>query len=143
MKEPRAVFQALLDGVTGKKWSLLPELYAEDCVVEHPFLGFGQRMEGRDRIRKHFEFASGIPLQLRARNVVVHQTVDPEVIVAEFEYHGEVTTTGRTFVAPCIFVMRVRDGLIVESRDYANHLALAYVSGRVPELLSMLEKADS
>jgi ketosteroid isomerase-like protein len=31
-------------------------------------------------------------------------------------------------------VLRVRDGLIVESRDYSDHLALAAASGRLAEL---------
>jgi ketosteroid isomerase-like protein len=60
---------------------------------------------------------------MTARNVVVHQTADPEVIVAEFEYAGRNTETGRDFVVPNVFVMRVREGRIVESRDYAHHRA--------------------
>lgn len=46
-------------------------------------------------------------------------------IVAEFDYHGRVTTTRRTFTASNIFVLRVRDGRIVSSRDYHNHHVLA------------------
>jgi hypothetical protein len=38
-----------------------------------------------------------MPLELRARNITVHQTSDPEVIVAEWDYDGLVTTTGRSF----------------------------------------------
>jgi hypothetical protein len=37
---------------------------------------------------------------------------------------------------PDIFVYRVRDGLVVHSRDYHDHLALAGLLGRVPELLA-------
>lgn len=43
------------------------------------------------------------------------------MIIAEFEYEGRNTETGREFVVPNIFVLRVRDGRIVESRDYAHH----------------------
>jgi hypothetical protein len=38
-----------------------------------------------------------MPLELKARNITVHQTSDPEVIVAEWDYDGLVTTTGRSF----------------------------------------------
>ena len=31
--------------------------------------------------------------------------------------------------------IRVRDGLIVESRDYADHLAFAAATGRLPALV--------
>jgi uncharacterized protein len=137
--EPREVFQALVYGVTQRKFDELPDLYAEDTVVEHPFLGPGQRLEGREALREHFAAAAPLPLKLEARDVAVHQTADPEVIVVEFVYDGIITTTGQTFSLPAIFVMRIRDGLIVESRDYGNHLALAHATGRVPELLAMFD----
>jgi uncharacterized protein len=137
--EPREVFQALVDGVTQQRWDELPALYAENTVVEHPFLGRGQRMEGREALRAHFAAARPLPLKLDARDIEVHQTTDPEVIVAEFVYDGIVTTTGQTFSVPNIFWMRIRDGLIVESRDYGNHLALAHATGRVPELLARFD----
>jgi ketosteroid isomerase-like protein len=35
-------------------------------------------------------------------------------------------------------VLRVRDGLIVTSRDYTNHLALARGTGRLPQLVEAL-----
>jgi uncharacterized protein len=137
--QPRDVFLALVDGVTQRRWDELPALYAENTVVEHPFLGRGQRMEGREALRAHFAAARPLPLKLGARDIVVHQTSDPEVVVAEFVYDGTVTTTGETFSVPNIFVMRIRDGLIVESRDYGNHLALAHATGRVPELLARFD----
>ncbi|MFA1544141.1 nuclear transport factor 2 family protein [Actinomadura monticuli] len=65
------------------------------------------------------------PLELRAWNAVVHDTADPEVIVAEFDYDGRVTATGRTFRVANLQVLRVRDGLIVETRDYHDHPGLA------------------
>ena len=52
------------------------------------------------------------------------------MIVAEFEYAGRVTSTGRSFIVPNILVIRVRDGKIVASRDYHNHALLAEVLGR-------------
>ncbi|MFC6879206.1 nuclear transport factor 2 family protein [Actinomadura yumaensis] len=122
---PRAVFQRLIDGVTGRRYAELPLLYAEDAVVTHPFAAPASRLVGRAGLRAHFARVPELPIEMRARDVVVHETADPEVIVAEFAYEGRVTTTGRAFTVPNIFVMRVRDGLIVESRDYAHHAAFA------------------
>ena len=45
--------------------------------------------------------------------------------VAEYDYDGLVTTTGRSFQVSNIQVSRVRDGQIVTSRDYHNHPVLA------------------
>ncbi|MGI5330700.1 nuclear transport factor 2 family protein [Actinomadura nitritigenes] len=120
---PRAVLQRLIDGVTARRPDGLPQLYAEDAVVVHPFARPASRLEGREALREHFAQLETLPVEMTARNVVVHQTADPEVIVAEFEYAGRNTETGRDFVVPNVFVMRVRDGRIVESRDYAHHQA--------------------
>ncbi|TDB86869.1 DUF4440 domain-containing protein [Actinomadura sp. KC216] len=120
---PRAVFQRLIDGVTAGRPDALPRLYAEDAVVVHPLARPATRLEGREALREHFARLETLPVEMRARNVVVHQTADPEVIIAEFEYEGRNTETGRAFVVPNIFVLRVRDGRIVESRDYAGHHA--------------------
>lgn len=136
---PREVFGRLLDSVTGRKWADLPGLYAEEAIVEHPFAATtAARLEGREQIRAHFAAGATMPLEMRADNVVIHETADPEVIIAEFDYHGLVTTTGRTFTVHNIFVLRVRDGLIVESRDYVNHLALAAAFDRLPQLVAAL-----
>ena len=130
---PRQVFDRLLEGVTGRRWDDLPALYAEDTVVEHPFdlSGRSRRIEGREGIRAHFATAADLPIEMTARDVVVHETADPEVVVAEFAYDVRVTTTGRRFTAPCIFVLRVRDGEIVASRDYANHVLFSDVYAAV------------
>jgi ketosteroid isomerase-like protein len=58
------------------------------------------------------------------------------VVIAEFDYHGRVTTTGHTFRVANIQVLRVRDGRIVSSRDYHDHLALAAAVGRLQGLVS-------
>jgi uncharacterized protein len=83
-----------------------------------------------------------MPMELKARNITVHQTSDPEVIVAEWDYDGLVTTTGRSFQVSNIQVSRVRNGQIVASRDYHNHLVLAEVLGRLPMLLTALANEE-
>ncbi|MCX5557572.1 nuclear transport factor 2 family protein [Streptomyces sp. NBC_00038] len=48
-------------------------------------------------------------------NITIHETTDPEVSVAEFEYQGTVAETGEPFALPGIFVLRVRDREIISS----------------------------
>lgn len=48
----------------------------------------------------------------------MHITGDPEVVIGEFEYHRCSANNPEPFVMPNIFVLRVRNGFIVESRDY-------------------------
>jgi ketosteroid isomerase-like protein len=58
------------------------------------------------------------------------------VVIGEFAYEGRITTTGRAFTVRNVFVLRVRDGLIVESRDHADHLAFAAATGRLDALVA-------
>src|SRR5262245_22752477 len=117
---PREVFLALVNGVADGRWDELPGLYAEQTHVTHPF--HPQRapaLRTRDELREHFRpTPAGPRLHRRPANITIHQTTDPEVIVAEFEYRGTVADTGEPFVLPGIFVLRVRNGEIVSSRDY-------------------------
>jgi ketosteroid isomerase-like protein len=134
---PRDVLMRLIGGVVEQRWAELPELYSEDAVVEHPFaMPAPTRLVGREALRTHFAAASQLPLRMQARNVVVHETADPEVVIGEFDYEGRVTTTGRSFLVGNIFVLRVREGLIVESRDYTNHFEFARARGRLDALLA-------
>jgi ketosteroid isomerase-like protein len=119
MVTPTQVFERLSAGIGSGDWSELHLLYAEDADVTMPFLRPEPgHIHGREQIRQHFTQAAGL-ISLRPADVRVLRTDDPEVIVAEYDYE-----TGGTRLAN-IQVLRVRDGLIVESRDYHNHAAIA------------------
>ena len=136
---PRHVLESLLQGISDGRWNDLADLYAEDAVVEQPFSPTPpRRLEGREAIRAHFATAAQGPLRLEAGNVVVHDTADPEVVIAEFDYDGRVATTGHTFRVANIQILKVRDGRIVASRDYHDHLALAAAVGRLQALAASI-----
>lgn len=124
---PRQVLDRLLGAISARAWASLPELYAEDAVVEQPFaLPRPIVLIGREQLRAHFAAAAAAPITLEVRNLVVHDTTDPEVVVAEFDYVARVgADSGEAFSLANIQVLRVRDGRIVASRDYHNHAALA------------------
>ena len=119
MSTPREVFQQLVDGMVGKKWEQLPELFAEDVVVFHPLsTGPEARIEGREKVREHFARMAGFDADLEIEDIVVYETTDPEVVVCEQTMRT--SFGGKEVSMPGIRVMRVRDGLIVSSRDYGN-----------------------
>jgi ketosteroid isomerase-like protein len=123
---PTEIATRLLDGISARRWEELAELYADDAVVELPFAAPGPtRLTGRADIHAHFVTAAAGPLAFIADHVLIHRTEDPEVVVSEFEYAGRVATTGKPFRFRNIQVVRVRDGKIVESRDYHDHRAIA------------------
>ena len=136
---PRQVVEALMRGISDGAWGELHKWYAADAVVEYPFaLPVPTRLDGIQAIEKYFAAAARLPLKLQMRNMIVHETADPEVVVAEWDYDGLVTTTGRSFQVSNIQVSRVRDGKIVGSRDYHNHVVLAEALGGLGPLLERL-----
>ncbi|MEU4519588.1 nuclear transport factor 2 family protein [Amycolatopsis sp. NPDC024027] len=126
------VFEQLVHGVAGKRWAELPDLYAEQTHVTHPFLPGAPVLRTRDELRKHFAAAEDLGVDFEVADLVTYQGTDPEVLIGEFAYQGDLGG-GRVRIAN-IFAMRVRDGLVVESRDYGDHLGVAGDTGRIPEL---------
>ena len=107
-----------MHGIADGKWAELDRLYADEAVVDYPFAQPSpMRLDGIGAIRRYFAAAARLPLQLKPRDMVVRETTDPEVVIAEWDYDGLVTTTGRAFQVSNIQVTRERDGRNVASRD--------------------------
>jgi uncharacterized protein len=115
-------------------------LLADDAVIEAPFAPPGR--PARYASREEFLTATeaeraNFPVRFEeVRDVVVHDTADPEVIVVEYTMVGVHTTTGHRASAPFIGVLRVRDGRVAGWREYQNHPAIAAALGRLPDLLA-------
>ena len=121
----------------------LAELYGAVTDVRHPFDPVGDvPMRTRGELREHFARVrlDGVE-RFEPVDACIHVTADPEVVVFEFAY--AISAHGTDFTVPCIFVIRVRDGQIVESRDYAHHLAMARGLGQLDALVSALAGAGS
>jgi ketosteroid isomerase-like protein len=126
---PRDVFvrqiQHVLDDDRGSQLALL----AEDCIWEFPFAegDFPRRMVGRDEIGRSmtplWEKTRGRGGKPESRVLSIHETTDAEVIVAEFDFLGP------NYRIPFVQVLRVRDGMIAELREYANPMIMARLYG--------------
>ena len=144
MRTPEETFRAMLDGAcrlqNGDRSQIdkLAEFYAEETDVRHPMAPLGDTpLLNREALRQHFAAAGQAGLAgFRVEDVRLHHTADPEVVIGEFTYRGD---TG--WAAPSIIVFRIRDGLIVESRDYIDHLGLARATNTVHVLCAQLTKA--
>jgi ketosteroid isomerase-like protein len=130
---PREVFECLHRAVQDDyDMDTQAALFAEDGVLEWPFApaGMARRIEGREAIRRVLGAAGERTRQTgrritEYRGVVVRETTDPEVIVAEFDLRGEMGATGDAYQLSFIQVLRVRNGQIVSMRDYFNPQAMA------------------
>jgi ketosteroid isomerase-like protein len=103
--------------------------FAADGVVEWPFRikGVPPRAEGREAIR-----AALAPAWERAQKanrriaghdrVVFHETIDPEVVIVEFDVFGE--TARGPFRQAMVYLLRIRNGRVVLLRDFIDTAAL-------------------
>ncbi|HEX4253474.1 MAG TPA: nuclear transport factor 2 family protein [Streptosporangiaceae bacterium] len=95
-------------------------LFAPDAVIEMPTAGPGtpKRLEGRAIIEEYSRRAvTGMHID-DFEDVAVHETADPEVVIAETVTRATLTATGESFTTPSIQVFRIRDGRIVLFRTY-------------------------
>jgi ketosteroid isomerase-like protein len=111
-------------------------LWAVDGTMEFPFApaGYPQRLEGRAAVAEYLRDYTG-HIDLRAiTSRTLHQTVDPHVVVVEFEVDGTAVRTGRPYRMRYISVITVLDGEIAGYRDYWNPVAAAEALGGAEDL---------
>jgi uncharacterized protein (TIGR02246 family) len=99
------------------------DLFAPDGAIELPFAppGVPSRLAGREAIREYSRHVKTLPLRLEDFEVVeLYQTLDPEVVIVEMHTKGTVTTTGKSFTATSVQILRIRDGHIVLFRDFPD-----------------------
>lgn len=128
-------FEAMRDGWLGGT-AAFDDLLAEDAVIETPFSPRSRpnRFDSKADFLAFAERTRGeLPFRFEeCRNVVVHETTDPEKIVVEYELAGIVLPTGQAASAAFIGVLRVRDGRVVLWREYQNTLAITEILGGLP-----------
>jgi uncharacterized protein len=104
------------------------DLFAADGVIELPFAGDGlpAKLSGQPAIREFSLRTEAAPMRIDdLREVAVHQTGDPEVVIVELDATVTLTSTGKRTAVRSIQVFRIRDGKIVLFRDYFNPNGLA------------------
>ena len=133
---PREAFERFRDMVLAGGAEGLESLLADDGVVEVPFAppGAPRRIEGREAFA-----ASAVPRRqalaehvrfTAVRDVVVHQTDDPEVAVVEYAVEGVRVADGLRAAAPFAVVVQVRNGEVVLWREYQDPAAMALTAAQ-------------
>jgi hypothetical protein len=140
-RSPRETIERFLAVAAHGSPDEMADLYAEDSVIEMPFgpqPGVPVRFEGREGPSGHrARFTKFLPAtQVTAVDLVsLHETADPEVVIVEYDLNAVAVPTGRSFTNRYVMVVRVRDGLIVHSRDYANPLGSAAAFGTLDRIV--------
>ncbi|RSM86015.1 nuclear transport factor 2 family protein [Kibdelosporangium aridum] len=115
---PREVFEKMRDyWVTGTEHYI----WAPDLVVETPF-GVTKRISGGENFREIARAGrAALPVTFTACNTIaIHDTIDPDVIVVEYELVATMNATGEEHSAQFIGVLTVRNGKVVHWREYQD-----------------------
>jgi ketosteroid isomerase-like protein len=120
----------LLDEALGlllaKDMSGFADLWAIDGTMEFPFAppGWPTRLDGREAVREYLRGYTDVYDIKSVTEQTVHETTDPEVIIAEIEVDGVLVRTGQPHQRRYISVITVRDGHIAGYRDYWSPLGM-------------------
>ena len=143
---PRQTAEQFLRATLSPDPGDMAEFYAAEIVIEMPFAPAGlypARIETtREELRARFRAGAAARRYRDLRDVVIHETADPGVVIVEYGLDGELTESAEPFSLRFVMVMTIRDGQIVHTRDYSDPIAGARVLGRVPQLLAALTGAS-
>ncbi|MEU4679141.1 nuclear transport factor 2 family protein [Micromonospora sp. NPDC023737] len=118
-------------------------LFAADGVLRYPFAppGMPRELQGRDAIRAFhdpLDLQRSKMLDIEGADVIVRETDDPEIVIAEIEHYGHSHVTGGPYRFRLLGVIRVHDGEIVSYDDYMDPIATAALFGRTADLVAAL-----
>lgn len=123
-KEAEPFFSIIMQGLAGEVdgehfWDAV----AEDAVFEfmYNFLGFTNRIEGRDNYMEWF--AGYSPVLHRADNLRVHKIEGGQAIVLEYEVHGTTPKTRKAYDNRFCSIVTIKKRKIIHWRDYCDSLA--------------------
>ena len=133
----RELVEHALEVLLTKDMAAFADLWAEDGILEFPFAapGYPPRIEGRAAVA---DYMRGYPDILDVREItrkVFHQTLDPDVVIVEFEAAGLVVATGQPYTMRYIAVITVSNSKIQSYRDYWSPLAATEAMGGAEQLL--------
>lgn len=142
---PRELVDHALELLRAHEMAAFAGLWAEDGLLEFPFAapGYPAQVQGRAALA---EYLRGYPDILNIEQIpepVLHQSVDPEVIIAEFEATGTVVATSAPYRMRYIAVITVHDNHIQTYRDYWSPLAAAEAMGGAEQLATFSRASDA
>lgn len=145
--EPRELVHEYIERISRADFMSALELFADDVSVQDRFsLPVPRELPSKaaalTAVRNGAVRAPGEELprfyaDLEVRDLVIHEMADPTMVVAEWTY---VTRIGDATVENHnVSIVTCRDGKILQSRDYHNHVTRAVAEGTVPACIAAIE----
>ena len=124
-KEAEPFYNIIMEGLTGEVdgehfWDAV----AKDAVFEflYNFPGFTNKIEGRAAYMDWFGGYSNILHS--ADHLRVHKSMEPGVVILEYEVHGITPSTGKPYDNRFCSIITIKNRKIVHWRDYMDSLAV-------------------
>ncbi|WP_043457052.1 nuclear transport factor 2 family protein [Streptomyces fulvoviolaceus] len=143
---PTETVSALIERFSAGEMEAALELYADDVELSIEF-GLPERFVIPDKAslvagmkaaqEAQRDKPSRMYADIEVRDLVIHETVDPNTVIAEWTYVSRIedaSVSNRN-----IIVVECRDGKIVRSRDYHNDVTRAVAEGTVPKIVAAIE----
>lgn len=125
-KNAEPFFSIIMEGLKGEvDGAHFWDAVAENAIFEflYNFPGFASRIEGR---RAYMDWFGGYSNVLySADNLRVYKVQHPEdVVLLEYEVHGLVPSTGKSYDNRFCSIITIKDRKIIHWRDYMDSLAV-------------------
>lgn len=119
----RQTFKHHLEYLSSGRIDEWVNLFTEDGVLEFPYPPTGTP----DYFKGHaalYDYMQHFPETFRLKfvNVRFHETVDPALVIAQFNSEGIAISTGKRYDQTYISVVETRDGKISHYKDFWNPL---------------------
>jgi len=103
------------------------ELFDEQIRFEFPYAdeGYNKLLEGKQALAQHMEQFDGMIRMNHFSTPVIHQTLNPDIFIAQFQGTGILLETGKVYAQDYISLIEVKNGKISRYLDYWNPLAVA------------------
>jgi ketosteroid isomerase-like protein len=125
-------FQAVRDGLKGLvNGDHFFEMLDSGATYEfrYRFPGIPEKITGRKEIIAFFEASADAEILERYSGLVLHQTVDPAVVILEYEVYGK-SPAGKNYDNRFCSVITIKDRKIVYWRDYCDSLTAMNCLGK-------------
>lgn len=136
-----SIAKRLIEAMTQERIEEAMSLYAEDVHIAVPInIPKAMSVKGKEELR---EVLLARPRRmyenLRIENLYIHEATDPEVVIAEWVFHSTVGDPAEVVTSANVIVLRIRDGKIIEARDYHDDVQRARANGLLPDLIEEIE----
>jgi uncharacterized protein len=101
------------------------DMLSEDTSFEfrYRFPGLPEKISGRNELLALFKGICDSEILHSGDGLIVHKSLDPRVVVLEYEVHGKIVATGKSYDNRFASIITIENRKIVHWRDYMDSLA--------------------